>query len=52
VNGQYAETDVNNFRFIGQGSGNNFLEHDVFHVTFDADGIITSNHVSSSFDCK
>ena len=52
LNGQYAETDVNNFRFIGQGTGNNFLEHDVFHVTFDADGIITSNHVSSSFDCK
>src|SRR2546423_11584380 len=51
-NGQYTETFVNNFRIIGTGSGNNFLIHEVFHVTINADGILTSLHDNFSADCK
>jgi hypothetical protein len=51
-NGQYTETFVNNFRIIGQGPGNNFLVHEVFHVTFNANGILTVFHDNLSVDCK
>lgn len=37
----YEITSVNNFRIIGQGSGNNFLVHTVFHITVNANGQIT-----------
>src|SRR4051812_26788386 len=46
------ETDVNNFRIIGQGPGNNFLVHDNFHVTVNANGTITAVHDNFSIDCK
>ena len=36
------ETFVNNFRIIGQGPGNNYLVHSVFHITFNANGSITA----------
>jgi len=51
-NGQYNETFVNNFRIIGQGPGNNFLVHEVFHVTFNANGTLTVFHDNLSVDCK
>lgn len=41
VNGQFSETFVNNFRIIGQGPGNNFLVHENFHVTINANGEVT-----------
>jgi hypothetical protein len=37
-----AYTFVNNFRVIGQGTGNNFLVHNVFHITVNANGTLTS----------
>ena len=43
-NGQFTETFVNNFRIIGQGSGNNFLVHEVFHITINANGDVTVIH--------
>ena len=46
------ETDVNNFRIIGQGPGNNFLVHDNFHITINANGTVTSFHDNFSVECK
>ncbi len=43
---------VNNFRIIGQGPGNNFLVHETFHVTINADGETTAFIDSFSFACK
>jgi hypothetical protein len=48
----FEETDVNNFRIIGQGSGNNFLVHDNFHFTINANGEVTSSHDNFSVECK
>ena len=52
VNGQFESTSVNNFRIIGPGKGNNLLVHQVFHVTFNANGDMTANVVSTSIECK
>jgi hypothetical protein len=41
INGQFSETFVNNFRIIGQRRGNNFLVHENFHVTVNANGEVT-----------
>ena len=46
------ETDVNNFRIIGQGTDNNFLVHDNFHITINANGTVTSFHDNFSVECK
>jgi hypothetical protein len=46
------ETFVNNFRIIGQGPGNNFLVHEVFHITFNANGSITAFVDKFSVDCR
>jgi hypothetical protein len=51
-NGQFNETFINNFRIIGQGPGNNFLIHENFHVTINANGDLTSFHDNFSVDCK
>ena len=51
-NGQFNETFVNNFRIIGQGTGNNFLVHEVFHITINANGDVTVIHDNVSVDCK
>lgn len=48
----YEETFVNNFRIIGQGPGNNFLVHDNFHITVNANGTVTAFHDNFSVDCK
>ena len=44
-------TNVNTFQVIGQGPGNNFLVHDNFHVTVNADGTVTADHDNFSVDC-
>jgi hypothetical protein len=48
----FEDTFVNNFRIIGQGPGNNFLVHTTFHVTVNADGVVTANVLNSSIECK
>jgi len=45
-------TFVNNFRVIGQGPGNNFLVHQVFHVTINANGEVTGTVDNFSVECK
>lgn len=52
INGQFQTTSINNFRIIGQGPGNNFLVHSVFHVTINANGTETSYVDSFSIECK
>jgi hypothetical protein len=51
-NGQYTETFVNNFRIIGPAPGNNFLVHEVFHITINANGDVTVEHDNFSEECK
>lgn len=51
-NGQFNQTFVNNFRIIGQGPGNNFLVHENFHLTINANGEVTTVHDNFSVDCK
>jgi hypothetical protein len=45
-------TFVNNFRIIGQGPGNNFLVHQVFHVTVNANGAVTALFDRPSIECR
>jgi hypothetical protein len=45
-------TFVNNFRIIGQGPGNNFLVHQTFHLTFNANGQLTATVDNFSVECK
>jgi len=52
VNGQYEETFIDNFRIIGQGNGNNYLLHETFHVTINANGVFTVFIDKIESDCK
>ena len=52
INGQYQQTDVNNFRIIGQGPGNNFLQHDLAHITITANGDVSVTFTNDSISCK
>ena len=52
TNGQFNGTFVNNFRIIGQGPGNNYLVHENFHVTINANGTVTVVHDNFSSECK
>jgi len=51
-NGQANQTFVNNFRIIGQDSGNNLLVHEVAHITVNANGTVTVSHDNFSAECK
>lgn len=48
----YSFTLVNNFRIIGQGTGNNFLLHETFHLTVNGNGGLTADADNYSVDCK
>jgi hypothetical protein len=45
-------TYVNNFRIIGQGPGNNFLVHQLIHITVNANGEVTASVDNFSIECK
>lgn len=45
-------TFVNNFKIIGQGPGNNFLIHENFHLTVNANGTVTAFVDNFSVTCK
>jgi hypothetical protein len=45
-------TFVNNFRIIGQATGNNFLVHKTYHLTINANGTVTAVHDNFTIDCK
>ena len=51
-NGQANLTCVNNFRIIGQASGNNYLVHETLHLTFNANGTLTVSHDNFSATCQ
>jgi hypothetical protein len=48
----YEYTYVNNFRIIGQGSGNNYLIHNNLHHTINANGELTAWVDNFSAECK
>ena len=43
---------VNNFRLIGPGPGNNAWEHNLVHVTVNANGTVTANFFPANIQCK
>ena len=51
-NGQTSFNFLNNFRIIGQDSGNNFLLQENLRFTIYADGTMTVSHDNFSIDCK
>lgn len=51
-NGQAVISTIDNFRIIGQGPGNNFLVHEVLHLTINANGDFTSVVDHLGADCK
>ena len=52
VNGQASSTFVNNYGIIGQGPGNNFMIHEVLHITINARGELTATVDQLSVSCK
>jgi len=48
----FEATDVNNFKIIGQGPGNNFMIHETFHVTVNANGTLTTFVDQTSVVCN
>ena len=46
------DTFVNNFRIVGQGSDNNYLVHENFHITVNPNGTVTSFHDNFSVECR
>jgi hypothetical protein len=54
TNGVVGVTDtfINNFKIIGPGPGNNFLVHETFHVTVNANGTLTVSLDHVTVDCK
>jgi hypothetical protein len=48
----FESTFVNNFRIIGQGPGNNFLLHENFHFTINANGEVTAFVDNFRVECK
>ena len=48
----FEATDINNFRIIGQGPGNNFMIHSTFHLTVKPDGTVTAYVDNFSVICK
>jgi hypothetical protein len=52
VNAGQQFTYINNFRIIGQGPGNNYVVHAVYHFTINANGEITAEVDQFFSDCK
>ena len=51
-NYQYSDTYVNNFRIVGQGPDNNYMVHETYHVTFNANGQLTATVDNFSITCR
>ncbi len=45
-------TFIDNYRVIGQGSGNNLLIHQTVHVTVNANGDVTASVENISVECR
>ena len=48
----FNTTFVNNFNMIGQGPGNNFKVHENFHLTVNANGVLTAFVDNFSITCN
>ncbi len=48
----FTATYVNNFRIIGAGPDNNYLVHETFHATVNANGTVTTSVDNFSMECK
>lgn len=48
----FNETFVNNFRIIGEGTGNNLLIHATFHITVNANGEVTAIVDNFTAECQ
>lgn len=48
----YETTYINNFRIVGQGNGNNYLVHETYHVTINANGEVTAYVDNFSVECR
>jgi hypothetical protein len=51
VNGQFRDSFVNRFDFIGQGSAPNSITHETFHITVNANGTITTTFDNLTLSC-
>jgi hypothetical protein len=51
VTGGISDTFVNNFKIIGEGSAQNFLQTDVIHLTVNANGDVTATVEKSMIRC-
>lgn len=49
--GAFDETFTLNFRFISQGSADNILTHVLFHVTINANGVVTTETATITDVC-
>jgi hypothetical protein len=45
-------TMINNYRMIGQGKAPNFMVHETWHVTVNANGEVTANFIKVKVTCK
>lgn len=54
LNGAVGEeyTLIDNFRLIGPGPDNNFLLHETFHLTVNANGVATAYVSNYSVECR
>ena len=50
--GRYVATTVHNFRIQGHGADNDFVVHEVRHVTVNADGQVVNERAQVSVDCR
>ncbi len=48
----FQSTSVNNYRIIGQGPDNDFLVHQIMHLTINATGETTVDFDKSSVGCR
>lgn len=48
----FTTSFVNNFRIIGEGTGNNLLVHQTFHLTVNANGDVTAVVDNFSVECR
>jgi hypothetical protein len=52
INGSFTYTFINNFKLIGPGTDNNYLVHENFTVTVNANGTVVVTMDNFSVECK
>lgn len=52
INNQFTFSFINNFRIIGQGTGNNYVVHELIHITVNANGTTSSNVDNFRVECN